>query len=52
MRMGDCLKYLNRGRNRKEGKGNKDFKKGAGKLGQSVDTRKMREGLEPPYKLC
>ena len=30
----DCLKYLKRGWNRKEGKGNKDFKKGEGKLGQ------------------
>ena len=26
---GDCLKYLKRGWNRKEGKANKDFKKGA-----------------------
>ena len=30
---GNCLKYLKRGWNRKEGKGNKDFKK-RGKLGQ------------------
>ena len=32
---GDCLKYLKRGWNKKEGKGNKDFKKG-GKLEQGV----------------
>ena len=29
MREGDCLKYLKRRWNRKEGRGNKDFKKGA-----------------------
>ena len=28
MRVGDCLKYLKRGWNKKEGRGNKDFKKG------------------------
>ena len=32
---GNCLKYLKRGWNRKEGRENKDFKKG-GKLGQGV----------------
>ena len=30
---GNCLKYLKRGWNRKDGKGNNDLKKG-GKLGQ------------------
>ena len=33
---GNCLKYLKRGWNRKEERGNKDFKKGGGKLGQGV----------------
>ena len=28
--IGSCLKYLKRGWNRKEGRGNKDFKKGEG----------------------
>ena len=46
----DCLKYLKREWNRKEGRGNKDFKKG-GKLGQGVSALKRR-GLEPPYELC
>ena len=32
---GNCLKYIKRGWNRKEGRGNKDFKKGA-KLGKGV----------------
>ena len=32
---GNCLKYIKRGWNRKEGRGNKDFKKGA-KLGKVV----------------
>ena len=47
---GDCLKYLKRGCNRKEGRGKKDFKKGWGKLGQGVGALK-RGGLEPPYEL-
>ena len=48
----DCLKYLKREWNRKEGKGNKDFKKrgGGGKLGQGVGALKQGR-LEPPYKL-
>ena len=29
----NCLKYLKRGWNRKEGKGNKNFKKGGGQAG-------------------
>ena len=36
---GDCLKYLKRGWNRKEGKGKKDFKKG-GKLDQGLGALK------------
>ena len=48
---GNCLKYLKRGWNRKEGKGHKDFKKGGGgKLGQWVGALK-RGWLEPPYEL-
>ena len=48
---GDCLKYLESGWNRKEGRGHKDFKKG-GKLGQGVGALKRGEGwLEPPYEL-
>ena len=39
----DCLKYLKRGWNRKEGKGNKDLKKG-GQLGQGVGALKMGRG--------
>ena len=35
----NCLKYLKRGWNRKEGRGNKDFKEG-GKLGQGVGALK------------
>ena len=34
---GNCLKYLTRGWNRKEGRGGKDFKKG-GKLGEGVEA--------------
>ena len=47
---GDYLKYLKRGWNRKEGRGNKDFKKG-GKLGQGMGVLKT-VGLEPPSGLC
>ena len=45
----NCLKYLKKGWNRKEGRGNKDFKKG-GKLGQGVGA--LERGLKLPYKLC
>ena len=38
---GNCLKCLKRGWNRKEERGNKDFKKG-GQLGQGVGTLKKR----------
>ena len=37
---GNCGKYLKRGWNRKEGRGNKYFKKGMGKWGQGVGTLK------------
>ena len=46
---GNCLKYLKRGWNRKEGRGNKDFKKG-GQAGSRGGCLK-KGGLEPPYKL-
>ena len=39
MWVGDCLKYLKRGWNRKEGRGNNDFKKGS-KLVQGVGALK------------
>ena len=42
---GNCLKYLERGWNKREGRGNKDFKKGGGQAG-------IKGGLEPPYELC
>ena len=44
------VEYLKRGWNRKERRGNKDFKKG-GKMGQGVGTLK-KGGLEPLYELC
>ena len=47
---GNCLKYLKRGWNRKEGKINKDFKK-EGQAGPRGGCFK-KGGLEPPYKLC
>ena len=40
---GNYLKYLRRGWNRKEGRGNKDFKKGY-KLGQGVGALKRGRG--------
>ena len=55
---GNCLKYLKRGWNRKEGRGNKDFKKGGGgwiplrNYGLSDDTgqlEKMNFHWEEPY---
>ena len=44
---GNCLKYLERGWSRKEGRGNKDFKKGE-KLGQGQGVG----AWNPPYQLC
>ena len=45
---GNCLKYLKRGWNRKEGRGHKDFMggEGGGKLGQGMGALK-RGGLCP-----
>ena len=45
MWVGDCLKYLKRGWNRKEGTGNKDLKNG-GKLDQGMGALK-RGGWNP-----
>ena len=39
---GNCIKYLKRGWNRKEGKGNKNFKEG--KLDQEVGALKRGAG--------
>ena len=51
MRVGwNCLKYLKKGWNRKEGRQNKNLKKGVCKLGQGVGALKWGK-LEPPYKL-
>ena len=46
---GDYLEYLKRAWNRKEGRGNKDFKK----RGQATPrSRCLKKGrLEPPYEL-
>ena len=41
---------LKRRWNRKEGRGNKDFKKGGGKLGQGLGASKKGR-LEPLYEL-
>ena len=39
---GNSLKYLKRGWNRKEGRGNKDFRRGGGcKIGQGVGALKI-----------
>ena len=43
---GNCLKYLKRGWNRKEGKGNKDLRKG-GKLDQKMSALKRGRGWNP-----
>ena len=48
--LGDCLKYRERGWNRKEGKESKDFKNG-GKLDQEMGALKGEGGLEPSYEL-
>ena len=45
---GNCLKYLKRGWNRKEGKGSKDFKKRGGRLDQGVGALKKRVGSWNP----
>ena len=43
---GNCLKYLRRRWNRKEGRGNKDFKKG-----EASWVIGLVEELEPTYEL-
>ena len=45
---GDCVKYLKRGWNRKEGRGNKNFKEGGGELGQGVGA--LKRGDRNPLK--
>ena len=46
----NCLKYLKRRCNRKEGRGNKDIKKKGGQDGSKSGCVK-KGGLEPPYEL-
>ena len=41
---GNCLKYLKKGWNRKEGGGNKVFKKGGGKPSQGLGALKRGTG--------
>ena len=54
MRAGGTVKNtLKVGWNRKQGRGNKDFKRGGGgKLGQGVGALKRGRRLESPYELC
>ena len=47
---GGCLKHLKSVWNRKEGRGNKYFKKGE-QAGSRVGSLKKAGGLEPPYEL-
>ena len=47
---GNCLKYLERGWNRTEGRGHEDFKK-VGQAGSRGGCLK-KGGLESPYELC
>ena len=47
----NCLKYIKRGWNRKEERGNKDLKKGGEQAGlRGGCLEKGEGGLEPPYK--
>ena len=48
---GNCLKYLERGWNRKGGRRHKDFKKG-GQAGSMEQCLKEGGGMEFPYELC
>ena len=49
---GNCLKYLERGWNRNEGRGHNDCKKGGGQAKSRSVCLKNGGGLEPPYELC
>ena len=40
----NCVKYLKRRWNRREGRGKENFKKGGGKLGQGVGVLKKKKG--------
>ena len=52
MRVGETVKYLKRGWNRREGRRRKILKEGGGgKLGQGVGALKKRGGEGPPYEL-
>ena len=46
---GKCLKYLKKGWKRKQGRGNKDFKKGGAKLGQETGALERGGELKPHY---
>ena len=49
---GNCPKYLKREWNRKQGRENKDFKKGGGGQAESRGGCLKKEGgQEPPYEL-
>ena len=48
---GNCLKHLKRGCDRKEKRGNKNFKKGGASWGKQWVLGE-RGGREPPYELC
>ena len=50
MRVWETVKYLKREWNRKEGKGNKDFKRGASWV-KGLLSQKGGGGLEHPYEL-
>ena len=44
---GNCVKYLKRGWNRKEGRRNKDFKRGGGQAGSRGGCLKKEEPANP-----
>ena len=48
----NCVIHLKRGWDGKEGRGNKDFKKGGGGQSGSRGGCLKKEGLEPSYGLC
>ena len=49
---GNCLKYLKRGWNKKEGRGNRDFKKRSGGQAGSRGGCLKKGTVEPLYELC
>ena len=48
---GNCLKHLKRRWNRKDGRGNKDFKKGGASWVKGLVSFKGG-GMEPTYEIC